>query len=81
MVCSNQSLPICGAQVFMIESCTTEIMKDQVDLYQTELQDYAKDICKEAVEIPLPPLHATNHVIPLINEHQVYICLATVQMP
>ena len=80
-MCSSQSLPICGAQAFTIESHATEIMKDQIDLYRTELQDYAKDICKEAVETPLPPLCVINHVIPLIDEHRVYVCLATIQMP
>ena len=33
---------------------------------------YAKDICKEAVETPLPPLRAINHVITLIDAHRVY---------
>ena len=55
-----------------MESHATEILKDQVDLYHTELQNCAKDICKETVETPLPPPHAINHIIPLINEHQVY---------
>jgi hypothetical protein len=69
---SNRSLPIHGAQAFTIESRATEILKDRVDSYRTELRNYAKDICKEAVETPLPPLRAINHIVPLIDEHRVY---------
>ena len=69
---SNVSLPIRGAQAIMIESWATEALKDWVDSYRAELWDYAKDICKDTVETPLPPLRAINHVIPLITDNCVY---------
>ena len=57
---SNHSLPIRGTQAFTIESHATKILKDWVDSYHAQLQNYAKDICKEAVETPLAPLCAIN---------------------
>lgn len=69
---SNWPLAIHGAQAITIESHTTVILKNQIESYHTKLQCYAKDICKEAVETPLLPLCASNHVISLINEHHIY---------
>lgn len=45
---------------------------DVIESYQRELLDYARDICKEAHETPLPALRSINHVIPLINEDNMY---------
>jgi hypothetical protein len=36
-----------------------------------ELMEYAKPICKTAAETGLPPLHAINHSIPLINVDKI----------
>ncbi|KAF9440102.1 hypothetical protein P691DRAFT_794197 [Macrolepiota fuliginosa MF-IS2] len=39
----------------------------------SELIEYASNICKEAVDTPLPPLHAINHVIPLLDDMKAYL--------
>ena len=35
-----------------------------------ELIDYAKSICQDVLSTPLPPLHAINHHIPLIDPNK-----------
>lgn len=69
---SNECLPISGTQVLTLESRATEIAKSKIDSMRDELIEYAKPICKEAIETPLPPLRAINHTIPLIDENKVY---------
>jgi hypothetical protein len=71
-VCSINPLPIRGAQTQVLEIRVTSIPEDELDPLRTELREYAHDICKEAVETPLPPLHAINHVIPLKDESALY---------
>ena len=69
---STESLPIKGTQVLVLESRATEVVMDHIDSLREELRQYALPICKEAIETPLPPLRAINHVIPLNDEHKVY---------
>jgi hypothetical protein len=66
------SLPIRGTQTLVLESRITEIEMNHIECLREELRAYAKDICKEAIETPLPPLRVINHVIPLNDEHKVY---------
>jgi hypothetical protein len=65
---SIDPLPIRGAQTQVLEIRVTSVPKDELDPLCTELREYACDICKEAVETPLPPLRAINNVIPLKDE-------------
>ncbi|KAG1855335.1 hypothetical protein DFJ58DRAFT_880844 [Suillus subalutaceus] len=53
---SIDPLPICGSQTQILELRETSLSTDMIDAYSNELCDYAQDICKEAVETPLPPL-------------------------
>ncbi|KAJ8592858.1 hypothetical protein M405DRAFT_692786, partial [Rhizopogon salebrosus TDB-379] len=69
---SIDPLPIRGAQTQVLEIRVTSVPEDELDPLRTELREYARDICKEAVETPLPPLHAINHVIPLKDESASY---------
>ncbi|KAJ8580557.1 hypothetical protein M405DRAFT_753099 [Rhizopogon salebrosus TDB-379] len=69
---SVEPLPIRGAQSQILELRGTNTETEKIDSYRKELSQYAKSICKEAVETPLPPLREINHVIPLIDEHKVY---------
>ncbi|KAJ8579912.1 hypothetical protein M405DRAFT_689894, partial [Rhizopogon salebrosus TDB-379] len=71
-ICSVEPLPIRGAQSQILELRGSSPEAAKIDAYREELSQYAKDICKEAVETPLPPLQEINHVIPLIDEHKVY---------
>ncbi|KAJ8582179.1 hypothetical protein M405DRAFT_694471, partial [Rhizopogon salebrosus TDB-379] len=70
-ICSVKPLPIRGAQSQILELQGSSSEADKIAAYCEELSQYAKDICKEAVETPLPP-REINHVIPLIDEHKVY---------
>ncbi|KIK38203.1 hypothetical protein CY34DRAFT_91401, partial [Suillus luteus UH-Slu-Lm8-n1] len=65
-------LPIRGSQTQILELKGSSPESDLIDRYRQELIDYAKDICKDANETPLPPLRAINHVIPLVNDDHVY---------
>jgi len=69
---SAESLPIRGAQTLVLESRLTKIEIIRISALRDELRDYATDICKEAIETPLPPFRVINHVIPIIDEHKVY---------
>lgn len=69
---SIESVPFDAEQSVNIASCSAELKQISIDELREELTQYAQDICKEAVETPLPPLHTINHVIPLIDEHKVY---------
>ncbi|KAJ8580107.1 hypothetical protein M405DRAFT_700064, partial [Rhizopogon salebrosus TDB-379] len=67
-ICSVEPLPIRGAQSQILELQGSSSEADKIATYREELSQYAKDICKKAVETPLE----INHVIPLIDEHKVY---------
>lgn len=69
---SLEPLPIRGAQTQVLELKGSSPEMDLIESYRKELFGYAKDICKDAVDTPLPPLRAINHVIPLIDDDQVY---------
>ncbi|TFY52876.1 hypothetical protein EVG20_g10363 [Dentipellis fragilis] len=69
---SNASLPIKGDQVTTLASLVTELRDEHLQTLRDELRSYADDICKEAVNTPLPPLRAVNHTIPLIDENKTY---------
>jgi hypothetical protein len=69
---SLEPLPIRGAQTQNLELKSSNPDTSLIESYRQELRQYAKDICKDAVETPLPPLRVINHVIPLINEDRMY---------
>ena len=69
---SNVSLPIQGTQTIVLESRAAEILADERQRLREELKAYARDICKEAIKTPLPPLRDIDHIIPLIDENKVY---------
>ncbi|KAF9476570.1 hypothetical protein BDN70DRAFT_907599 [Pholiota conissans] len=67
---SADTIPFEGDQAVLVASRTAEITNNRIDELREELTKYALDICKEAVETPLPPLRVINHVIPLIDDHK-----------
>lgn len=68
---SISPLPIRRSQTQVLELKGSSLESDLIESYRKELTEYTKDICKDAIETPLP-LRAINHVIPLINEDLVY---------
>lgn len=69
---SAQALPLEGAQLRVLESRAAEVVEDQLERARTYLCEYARPICKEASDSPLPPLRVINHTIPLKDEAKVY---------
>ena len=69
---SIDSLTIQAPYVITLESQTATLEKDKIEQYWTQLQDYAHDIYKEAIDTPLPPLRLINYIIPLLDENKVY---------
>lgn len=69
---SIESVLFDAEQSVYIASRAAELKQINIDEFREELTQYASDICKEAIETPLPPLRTINHVIPLIDEHKVY---------
>jgi len=69
---SIEALPICGAETQVLEVRSAGPGDEELEAYRKELCNYASDICKEAIETPLPPLHAINHIIPLVDESVTY---------
>ncbi|KAF9440524.1 hypothetical protein P691DRAFT_623237, partial [Macrolepiota fuliginosa MF-IS2] len=72
MIRSEESLPLTHDQEWALSSSTVNFGEGRIEILWKELTEYAHDICKEAIETPLPPLCIINHVIPLIDEPKVY---------
>lgn len=69
---SLKPLPVRGSQTQVLELHESSFQAHDIERYSAQLRKYAIDICKEAVDTPLPPLRAINHVIPLINDNHTY---------
>ncbi|KIO21760.1 hypothetical protein M407DRAFT_80006, partial [Tulasnella calospora MUT 4182] len=69
---TTRAAPIEGMQVAVIPSRAADVLDRQLDILQQQLQEGARDLCKDISESPLPPLRAVNHSIPLINEGKIY---------
>ena len=46
--------------------------EEAIESAHEELRQYAKPLCKDKNEMPLPPLRDINHTIPLIDENVKY---------
>jgi len=69
---SPVSQPLRGDQITVLASLAMDLEDAHLDIIRAELQEYAWDICHDTVNTPLPPLHAINHTIPLLDEGKVY---------
>ncbi|TDL26759.1 hypothetical protein BD410DRAFT_702749, partial [Rickenella mellea] len=72
LVGSIPSLPIVGEGVTIISSRAADLAEPHLERLRRDLRSYASDICKDAIDTPLPPLRAVNHIIPLVDESKVY---------
>lgn len=70
---TTKAAPIDGIQVAVIPSKAADILEGQLEILRRQLQEEARDLCKNITETPLPPLRAVNHTIPLIDEGKVYL--------
>lgn len=69
---SDKPVPLPRDQAWPLSVSTVGFSEVDILRLREELTVYAMDICKEAVETPLPPLRAINHVIPLLDDSKVY---------
>jgi hypothetical protein len=69
---SDESQQVKGASVHKLASQTAALREENLDEVREYLKELAKPLCKTAGETPLPPLHAINHCINLIDEDKVY---------
>ncbi|KAJ2921120.1 hypothetical protein H1R20_g15976, partial [Candolleomyces eurysporus] len=69
---SATSLPIKEDTTTRVVVSGISIADREVDEARTLLQKMAEPLCKDLDEIPLPPLRAINHTVPLIDEKKVY---------
>jgi hypothetical protein len=74
MIGSNVLLPLEGESITKIASRMMETYDKRLDNIWEQLMKVAKPICVEALDMDLPllPLCAINHTIPLIDETKVY---------
>ena len=55
-----------------VVSNAMEIVEDNLEQLHEELCKYARPLCREDEDIPLPPFCAINHTIPLVDLGKVY---------
>ncbi|KAF8666296.1 hypothetical protein RHS04_09692 [Rhizoctonia solani] len=69
----NKALPLDGDHVLQINSLSTEIVGKRMAELREMLREEAVEVCKPVNRtIPLPPMRAINHRIPLIDKTKVY---------
>ena len=64
------SIEVPGVACLMSRSLA--VHEENLDQIREHLCEYAKPLCRSAGETPLPPLHAINHEIPLIDHDRIY---------
>ncbi|KZT22473.1 hypothetical protein NEOLEDRAFT_1157737 [Neolentinus lepideus HHB14362 ss-1] len=65
-------MPIRGEGVQVLASRAAEVLEEDLDRVRKELIEYARPIFLDGREVPLPPLRAVNHAIPLKDDSKVY---------
>ncbi|KAF8752795.1 hypothetical protein RHS01_07224 [Rhizoctonia solani] len=70
---SDKALPLDGDHILQINSLSTEIVGTRMAELREMLREEAAEVCKPANgTIPLPPMRAINHRIPLIDKAKQY---------
>jgi hypothetical protein len=64
--------PMKGEQVTTLESHMSEVYEENLDGVHAQLNELARPLCTKVSETSLPPLHAINHTIPLIDKGKIY---------
>ena len=65
---SDDSVPVKLGTSTKLMAQAISVGADEIEAAHEELRQYAKPLCKDENETPLPPLHDINHTIPLIDE-------------
>lgn len=69
---SAQAQSIKGKNVKVLSSQVMEAYEEELEKVRKALLEYAKPICKSAIDLGLPPLWMINHRIPIIDPHKRY---------
>ena len=72
IICSSEPLEMKGPEVTTISSASVDLLNKGLDDLREQLRSEAQDLCPDTSKTALPPLHAVNHSIPLIDEKKVY---------
>jgi len=65
---SDDSVPVKLGTSTKLMAQAISVGADEIEAAREELRQYAKPLCKDENETPLPPLRDINHTIPLIDE-------------
>ncbi|KAJ3500276.1 hypothetical protein NMY22_g19310 [Coprinellus aureogranulatus] len=69
---SDAPMPLKGDGLAKLESRAMTAYQDNIAEVRQHLVEYARPLCKNASETPLPPLREMNHRIPLIDPTKRY---------
>ncbi len=69
---SDEPLPLDSGPDTKLMINAIDYESDDIKKARAKLQSYAEPLCKDVPETSLPPLHAINHQIPLIDENKIY---------
>ncbi|KAJ3568022.1 hypothetical protein NP233_g5992 [Leucocoprinus birnbaumii] len=69
---SKESIPLKGPRIAKMSSRVMTTYEDKLEEVKSGLFNYAKKVCRNGLETPLPPLREINHEIPLINPDAKY---------
>ena len=73
VVGSNVALPLkAGLDTNLMVEMIDNLEEKQIESVREHLRQYADLICKEVHETDLPPFHAINHTLPMIDESKIY---------
>ena len=72
IVGSTSPLEMKGPEVTTISSAVADLLNEGLDDLRRRLRKEADNLCLDMSKTVLPPLHAVNHTIPLIDESKIY---------
>jgi hypothetical protein len=62
---SGSSLPIKGEQITTLSSLAADLLEERLEALRQELIEYAKDICKDPADAPLPAIQSNKPYYPI----------------
>ncbi|KAJ3556748.1 hypothetical protein NP233_g11909 [Leucocoprinus birnbaumii] len=69
---SETPVPLKGPRIAKLSSRAMSVYEEKLDEIKNRLLDYAKKVCRDGLDTPLPPLREINHEIPLIDLNAKY---------
>ncbi|KAJ3558319.1 hypothetical protein NP233_g11531 [Leucocoprinus birnbaumii] len=69
---SESPIPLKGPRIAKMSSRAMTTYEDKLEEVKSGLLNYAKKVCRDRLDTPLPPLREINHEIPLIDPNARY---------